>query len=331
MPLWKGDTKMRWIIILMVLLFLPSAAHGLNVVVSLPDFETIVKEVGGNDINTSVILPPGADPHSFSLIPDDVERIKKADLIVLANSNLLSYEQEIIKNYNGNYVDFDDYAAHGATLKNFGDFENNPHGYWMDVNNSIAIAKAIAVKLGEVDAERKEVFESNLNYFTKSMKDAQNVSIEMAKEKGIYGKRVVAMVPGVCYIANNLGMNTDEILLTEGSANVDIQKLQRVKEGLREGEYIMILVPEFLKDAKAGEMAHQIAVDTNSTIAYVRFAIGGESFSSIFYHNAMEIVSARGSSTISEKNVSWFIALIASLIVLSLIEGFLIYECRRSK
>ena len=53
---------MRWIIILMVLLFLPSAAHGLNVVVSLPDFETIVKEVGGNDINTSVILPPEQTP-----------------------------------------------------------------------------------------------------------------------------------------------------------------------------------------------------------------------------------------------------------------------------
>jgi len=320
---------MRWLIIFLVLLF-PSAS-GLNVVISMPDFEPIVKEIGGNAINTSIILPPASDPHSFSLTTDDIERIKKADLIVLANSNLLSYERDIIKNYNGNYVDFEDYEKNGATLLNFGDFEDNPHGYWMEVNNSIAIAITIEKKMEEMMPEKKDELENNLYIFINSVKNAEDVSIELAKERGIYGKRVVAMVPGVCYIAKNLGMNASEILLTEGSANVDIQKLQEVEMGLKKGDYIMILVPEFLKNAKAGDMARQIAEDTNCSIAYVRFAVGGESYLSLFYHNTMEILSSKNSSLANEKSNMWTVGLIISLLFLIFVEGFVLYECRRGK
>jgi len=319
---------MKWIIIFAAFILLPSFASGINVVVSMPDFESVVKEIGGDDVNTSVILPPGSDPHSFSITSADIENIKNADLIVLANSALLSYERDIIKNYKGNYLDFQDYEKEGAVLLDFGDFQQNPHGYWMYVNNSIAIASAIEKKMEEIMPEKKESFEKNLQEFIKSVRDAENISIELAKERQIYGKKAVAMVPGVCYIAKNLGINATEILLTEGSANVDIQKLQRVKEGLKSREYITILVPEFLKDGKQGKMAQQIAMDSNSTVVYVRFAVGGD-YLSTFYHNTMEILSCE-SSRIHESS-GWSMGLIISLVILALLEGFLLYECRRSK
>ena len=93
----------------------------------------------------------------------------------------------------------------------------------------------------------------------------------------------------------------------------------------------MILVPEFLKNAKAGDMARQIAEDTNCSIAYVRFAVGGESYLSLFYHNTMEILSSKNSSLANEKSNMWTVGLIISLLFLIFVEGFVLYECRRRK
>ena len=329
--MWKYNTKMRYIPLAMVIILFFPSVYGINVVVSIPDFEPIVREIGGKDVNISILLPPGTDPHSFSITEKDVEKIKNADIIMLANSNLLSYEKAIKSNYNKEYLDFPDYEKNGAVLLDFGDFQNNPHGYWLYVNNSIAIASTICEKLSEIFPDKKDFFNSSLNKFKETLGEAENNTMKMMKENNLYGKKVVAMVPGVCYIARNMGLDADEILLAEGTASVSPQKLQHVKEGLRKGEYAMIIVPSFLKDAKAGEIARQIARDTNSSVAYVKFATGGNSYINIFYYNSMEVISAGNRKVEMERYDAWMFYLIALLLLLAVVEGILIYECRRIK
>jgi len=319
---------MRWVIFFIAMLFLiPLASGKLNVAVSMADFEAIAREIGGDEINITVILPVGSDPHSFSLDKNRLDVLNKADLIILANSDLLSYEKKIKENFDKEFLDFEDYEKYNVTLLDFNGFKNNPHGYWLYINNSIAIAKAITYKLAELMPEKKDYFMQNLAKFEKEIKYAQTIIINISKEKGLYGKKVVASVPGVCYIAKNVGMEADEILLSEASALPNAKKLGEIERKLENKEYMAIILPEFMKESKAGEIVRQIASDTNCSIVYVKFGVGGSDYISIFYYNAIQLLSLQPYSKSTHN--SYLIYLSILLALLAGIEALIIYNLSR--
>lgn len=317
---------MRAILLLLIWFILLPSAAGINVVVSIADFGAIAKEIGGNDVNVSVILPPGADPHSFSVTKEVVDEIKEADLIILANSALLSYERNIKESYDKEYLDFDDYE--GVELFDFDGIEKNPHGYWLYANNSISIARAIAEKLAEIEPEKAEYFNASLKNFEERMKEAWRMANDVAEQKNLKGKKFVAAVPGVCYIGRNVGMEADKIMFAEGTSLLNAREMEEIKEKLRKGEYVAIVVPEFLKNAKAGEVARQLAMETNASIVYVKFAEGGGSYTSLFYYNAVQMLSAGGEKVVEKHNLL-AIYLSITLALLVAVETFLLYKCWR--
>lgn len=322
--------KPKWII-LAVILFIPASSAEINVVVSLPDFEPIVREIGGNEVRISVILPSGTDPHAFSITRETIDKVKNADLIILANSALLSYEKDIKENYDKNYLDFENYEKNGAELIDFGDYKKNPHGYWLYVNNSIAIARTIAYKLAEIEPEKADYFISSFNDFESRLLEAEKIVIKKAKENGIHGKKVVAAVPGVCYIAKNVGMEADKILFSEGAGMISMEEMEEIKNGLKSKEYAAIIVPEIFKNAKVGNVARQIAMDSNSSVIYVKFAEGGESYINLFYYNAIAIISTGNQGVSQEKYNLWLVYLSISLALLAAFEAFLLYKYREIK
>lgn len=313
----------------LILIFLIPFSSAFNVVVSIPDFAPIVKEIAGSGANISIILPAGSDPHSFSITQNTIDKIKNADVVILANSDLLSYERNIKENYDKNYLDFEDYEKYGVVLLNFGDFKSNPHGYWMYADNAIAVARAIANALNKIEGNVS--FNKSLIEFEEKIREGENISINLAKENGIYGKKAVACVPGVCYIAKNLGVETDEILFYEGTSSSNIQKLSDLKKKMESGEYIGIIVPEFMKYSKNGEMAKQLAEDANSSVIYVKFATGGESFLSIFYYNAISIISSGNENGVRKEYDLSLIILTILVSTIAIIEGVMIYKYRRLK
>ena len=335
MPLWKNYTKMKIIAIFLIFIIIPSInvhseENKINILVSISDFLPIVKEIGRNFVKVDFILPPATDPHSFSLTKEAIDKIKKADLIILANSNLLSYEKRIKENYKKEYLDFNDYEMNNATLDDFDGFKKNPHGYWLKVENAIAIAKTIALKLEEIYPAHASYFELSFKIFKENIQNAKNYAINEIKKDGLFNKKVVASVPGVCYIAENFGIKADTILLSEASSYVSPEKLKEIEDGLRKGEYIGIVVPEFMKYSKPGEISRNIAEDTGSKVIYVKFSMDGESYSNIFYYNLIQFVSSN--SNTYEKNYNKdLIILCISLLIFVIFEGGIIYELWKRK
>ena len=62
-----------------------------------------------------------------------------------------------------------------------------------------------------------------------------------------------------------------------------------------------------------------------------KFATGGNSYINIFYYNSMEVISAGNRKVEMERYDAWMFYLIALLLLLAVVEGILIYECRRIK
>jgi zinc/manganese transport system substrate-binding protein len=78
-------------------------------------------------------------------------------------------------------------------------------------------------------------------------------------------------------------------MLSEGSGFVSGTELSKIKELLKKGKYVGIIVPEFMKGGKGGEIAEQLAKDTGCRIAYVKFSMGDSDYPTLLISNAARI------------------------------------------
>ncbi len=313
-------------ILLLVLLGSPTLVQtvsALEVVCTNPDFLPIVKEIGGN-INVTSLMPPGSDPHSFSLSKSDADRLKNVDLIVLTNSELFSFEKKIRHEYQKKVIDFGDYAAEGAKLDSFPGFNYNPHGYWLKIDNAIAIAKAIEKRLSELSPDEKKKFSENFILFKAKMLELKRISKTVIKK---HNASCVAVIPGVAYVAENFGLKVGAILLGEGLGFVSGSEYVEIQERLKSSEYSCIIVPESMKDSKAGEIAEQLSRDSGKPVVYVKFVVGSKdmNYSEIQLYNLLAFAKMFASKTNLEAGKSDFNLLTLVLILIASIEAVVIF------
>jgi zinc/manganese transport system substrate-binding protein len=270
----------------------------LRVAVTLPDIVTIVEAVGGDLIEVVRIMPPGADPHSYTTTADDVSKIQSADLIVFANSEFLTFEGELAGNVGDvDTVDWPDYAAKGAVLKPFPGYDNNPHGFWLGFRNARAIGEGVATALIEHGLDSQAVL-SNLTEFTQSLDSIDKVGRDLIASTGRERSAWVAMVPCITYTIDNLGLSVGAIVMPEGAGTASGSGLLDIHRKLNSGEYAGIVCALSEKDSKPGEIARQISFDTKAPVCYVKFlqADEGDSFWSISAYNAGAMAAAASSA-----------------------------------
>ncbi len=277
----KADT-MRKLILLIIAIYLIYPANGI-IVVTISDFKPIVKAIVGDKDKVVSLLPRGSDPHEFSLSGKDIELLKKAKLIILANSELFGFEKKISEDF-ANTIDFKDYDVE---LEDFANYKKNPHGYWLKPENGLAIANAVRKKLSEIYPQYKDYFNENYRIFVERVKNAEEEARKIAED--VKGKEFVAMVPGVCYIASSLNLKIDYILMTEGAGFVSGKELREIKDKLKSGRIYGILVPEFMKGTKGGEIAESLSKETGCRIAWLKFASGDVDYDTMIISNAARI------------------------------------------
>ncbi|MBO8182380.1 MAG: metal ABC transporter substrate-binding protein [Archaeoglobus sp.] len=306
------------------IVFLPQSAVALDIVCTNPDFVPIVKEIGGSEVSVTSLLPPGSDPHSFSISKSDMDRLKASDLIILTNSELFSFEKKIKAEYAEKVLDFSDYSAEGARLDDFPGFRNNPHGYWLKIENAVSIARAVEKKLSRLYPEKKDYFGKNLELFVEKMDDLKEVS---SKVVGVnYGKNTscLAVIPGVTYIIENAGLRVGAVLMGEGLGFASGKEYAEIQDKLKSDELSCIVVPESMKKSKAGEIAEQLSRDSGKPVVYVKFVVGAQDvdYSEIQIYNL--IAFAKAFSVTKSESIASSQELLYILILMVLIEAAVI-------
>ncbi|HAZ39378.1 MAG TPA: ABC transporter substrate-binding protein [Exiguobacterium sp.] len=162
----------------------------------------IAREIGGNQVNVKMIVPPGADPHSYEPTSKQLTEIAKGDLFLLTGTTLEPYSKKIQESLKGTDVRFietskdvtllesdatlhaheeeghtEDEHAHEeaghddhATDEHAHEEEDHDHGkydpdVWLDPVNAKAMARSITVALSKEVPKDKATFEKNLKAF----------------------------------------------------------------------------------------------------------------------------------------------------------------------
>ena len=218
----------------------------LNIVASFYPIFEFVKQIGGDRVAVTSLIPVGVEPHDYEPTIQQIQNAESADAIFF---NGLGFESSWLSRIdNNNLVD----TSLGANITNTGN-PIDPH-IWLDpilVKNQV---KNIEKALIELDPENKEYYQNNAINFTTALGslDALIRSTLQTCDK----KDFIAFHDAFSYFANRYGLKQHSIQGASPEGEVLPQRIQEIVELARDLG-INVLYSEELVDPRFAEIIAQ--------------------------------------------------------------------------
>lgn len=134
------------------------------------------KEVGGDKVEVSMILPPGADIHSYEPKPMDLVRINSSDIFIYISEYLEPWAKEIITSTGNSNISIIK-ASEGINLTESGhnhdedahtddhnDLSKDPH-IWLDFEICQTIVDKLLTELIKIDPVNSEYYSNSAGLY----------------------------------------------------------------------------------------------------------------------------------------------------------------------
>lgn len=201
------------------------------ITVSIVPEKTFVKKIAGDDFEINVLIPPGASPAAYTLLPSQLKDI--ANSVIWFKMGHIGFEyswQDKIEQANKNMKVVD--LSEGLDLiaeneEQHGDHVHvngvNPH-IWMSPVLVKEMAKKIADELTILNPDKGPDYKVN---YLKFVKEIDQLNIEIKKLlKDYQGKKMILFHPSLSYYARDYGL--EEYSLESGGKEPTPQHLKTV-------------------------------------------------------------------------------------------------------
>jgi len=154
------------------------AAKKISIVTSVFPLLEFAGAVSGERGEVRLLLPPGAEIHTWQPRPSDIIRLSSADLFIYIGADLEPWLHDLLKSVRNpnlrvleasrgiSLIDEED-IVHSAHEHNHG--VHDPH-IWLDFKNDQRIVDKIAAVLSEMDPEGSLVFKRNAFIYKEKLK-----------------------------------------------------------------------------------------------------------------------------------------------------------------
>lgn len=262
----------------------------LNVVVTTADLASIVKEIGGNQVEITTLARPTEDPHFVDARPSFIARLNKADALVEGGAELEvgwlppllegSRNPRIATGAPGRIACNE--GVHMLEVptsldRSKGDIHaaGNPH-YLMDPANAKIVATHIADAFTKLDSAAAEVYRANLKRFGDTV-DARLHDWVKALSP-FKGQRIVSYHNSWPYFAERFGLKIDLFLEPKPGIPPTPAHLAGVIAKMKEEKVRVIFVEPFLNRKTAETVARNAgatALDVTQCPGGVKGTEGG--------------------------------------------------------
>ena len=212
----------------------------INVVATTPMIGEFVSQVGGDNINLTVLMPPEADPHTYDPAPQDAGKIADADLVFytglkyepaalikLLENSACSAEvlAEVGENVfpiefkEGGHDDHDDHDEEGHDdhdEEGHDDHAGHDHGaydphFWFDPNRVAYAAEYIESKLVEFDPSNASDYEAAGKAYVTELKGLVGQVSELISTIPSQNRKLITTHESLGYLEAKFGL---EVLST---------------------------------------------------------------------------------------------------------------------
>lgn len=138
-------------------------------VTSLFPLYDFARQVGGDRVNVSLLLPPGVEAHNFEPKPRDLVRLNNADIFIYTGKYMEPWVDNLLRGVASQKLLIID-ASQGITLLQDNDEEEgfDPH-IWMDLSNAMKMVETIAAGLAQKDPGNKKFYLDNARAYEKQL------------------------------------------------------------------------------------------------------------------------------------------------------------------
>ncbi len=216
----------------------------IGVVVSVAPEVEFVKAVGGDKVNVAVMVPPGANPHTYEPLPEQLKDVSRAKMYVEVGTPLefeLNYMDKI-KAVNSNMVIVN--SSTGVNLiPNTAEHKesSDPH-IWVSPKNAKIMVENIYQGLVQVDPANKDYYKKNRDNYLQQLDELdKNITRSL---KGKENSNILVYHPAWAYLCKDYHLN--QIPIESGGKEptpqdiagvVDIAKKNNIKVVFVEPQY----------------------------------------------------------------------------------------------
>ncbi|MBN2774401.1 MAG: zinc ABC transporter substrate-binding protein [Prolixibacteraceae bacterium] len=211
------------------------------ITVSILPQKTFIEKIAGDDFDINVLIPPGASPAAYTLLPSQLKDI--ANSVAWFRIGYIGFEHswnEKITGANKNMKVFD--LSEGLDLAAGEEEVHGDHVHFHGVDPHIWLSPALVKKmakkirdiLSEIHPEGASKYMDGYNNFTVEI-DKLNVELKN-KFRGYESRTVIVFHPSLTYFARDYGLN--QVSLESGGKEPTPQHIKEVvdlanKENIR--------------------------------------------------------------------------------------------------
>lgn len=157
-------------------------ASQLKIMTSIFPLKEFAQAVSGDWGVVDLLLPPGAEIHTWQPSPSDLVALSSADVFIYIGAELEPWADDILRSVNNPDLHVIEASNGISLLRNEGEGEHNdPHSshehengasdphIWLDFGNDKKIIDKIEEVLSEIDPNRKEIFQNNAEIYKQKL------------------------------------------------------------------------------------------------------------------------------------------------------------------
>lgn len=238
----------------------------IHIVTTTTMLKDLIEKIGGDRVEVEGLMGEGVDPHLYQATASDIEKLKKADVVIYQGLHLEGKMGDVFASLKDKKIIEAGKGVESSKIKKEEDGNPDPH-IWFDVKIWQEVGSYITTKLGEYYTEDKEKFSSNFTNYKEEMEKLDKYIMDKANEIPKEQRALVTAHDAFSYFADRYGFDVLAIqgVSTETEATTaDIEKLaSKIVERKIKAIFVESSVPEktikSLKDVVAAK-GHKIEI-----------------------------------------------------------------------
>lgn len=256
----------------------PSAgSNRLQVLATTSIVADVVRQVGGDYVQVTTLLPLGADPHTFEPRPQDAAAIADAQIVFANGAGLEEFLEPLLESAGAtdklvevsagiDLLPFEGEEEHHEGEEHHHDEGGDPHT-WMDPNNVVIWTRNIAAALSAADADHADAYQTNAEAYIAQLQELDGWIRQQAALVPLEERLFVSDHAVWGYFAQEYGFRQVGTITGSFSSNASpsAQELATLEDEIRSLGVRVVLVGADINPA----LAQQVAQDTGARLVRV--------------------------------------------------------------
>jgi zinc transport system substrate-binding protein len=179
------------------------------ITVSIAPFRYFVEAIAGDDFKVNIMVPAGADPHTYEPFPEQIFQLRRS--VAYISNGYLGFEMNWLDRFYETNRSMKRLSL-GAGIEPLASAHHNASGhtegadphYWVSPRCALIIATSVRGLLCELNPSRNEIYDNNYQLLVSKIKEIDSDAEK--KFSGLPNRSFMIYHPNLAYLARDYGL-----------------------------------------------------------------------------------------------------------------------------